>query len=235
MVLYYCRNLERDLLTLSPEESKHCIKVTHHAVGDAVLLTDGKGIMAKAIIAGYDKSGCMVRIEERIEDYGKRDFQFHLAVAPTKNRDRMDWMVEKSVEIGIEKITFIICKHSERQKIDLDRMERIAVAAMKQSLTSYLPEMTMMTFDNFIEAYGNGEGNKLIAWCGGGKEDEELAGANLSADNILLMIGPEGDFTPEEVAKANRCNFKNVKLGPKRLRTETAALYGCSVIASRRL
>jgi 16S rRNA (uracil1498-N3)-methyltransferase len=235
MELYYCPDLESEALALSPEESRHCIKVMHHSVGDSLFLTDGKGIIAEAIIMGYDKNNCFVHIVKKTWDKGKRLFTFHLAIAPTKNHDRMEWLTEKAIEIGVEKISFIICEHSERQKMDFPRIERIAVAAMKQSLTPCLPFMEIISFDNFLQQYGKQEGNKYIAWCLARGAAEELAKADLSSGNIILMIGPEGDFSPKEIEESGKYDFQEIKLGPKRLRTETAALYGCCIIAGRKL
>ena len=235
MELYYCPDLEFENIALAPEESRHCLKVMHHSVGDSLFLTNGKGIIAEASVIGYDKNNCFVHIVKRTLDKGKRAFAFHLAIAPTKNHDRMEWLTEKAIEIGVEKISFIICEHSERQKMDLARIERIAVAAMKQSLTLFLPSIELISFDDFLHQYGNQKGNKYIAWCLAGENAEELAKADLSSDNIILMIGPEGDFSIKEIEESGKYNFKEIKLGPKRLRTETAALYGCSIIAGRKL
>lgn len=235
MELYYCPLLESDTFALSPEESRHCIKVMHHVVGDSLLLTDGKGMIAEASVIGYDKSNCFVHIVNKRADTSKRSFTFHLAIAPTKNHDRMEWLTEKAVEIGIEKISFIICDHSERTKMDLTRIERIAIAAMKQSFTTNIPSLEVISFDNFLQQYGHQKGNKYIACCFAEDGAEELATADITSDNIILMIGPEGDFSSNEVTKSLKYDFLEVKLGPKRLRTETAALYGCSIIAARKL
>lgn len=235
MELYYCADLEPETIALSPEESRHCIKVMHHSIGDSLFLTDGKGVIAEAIVMGFDKSNCFVHVVKKTLDKGKRSFTFHLAIAPTKNHDRMEWLTEKVIEIGVEKISFIICEHSERTKMDLTRIERIAIAAMKQSLTPCLPSIEILSFDNFLQQYGDQEGNKYIAWCLAGGKTEELANTDLSSENIILMIGPEGDFSPKEVEESRKYDFREIKLGPKRLRTETAAIYGCSIIAARKL
>lgn len=235
MEYYYCPDLSSDHVSLSPDESKHCIKSMHHRAGDTIFLIDGQGCLAKAVIVAADKQLCHANIIKRTKEAGKREFCFHLAIAPTKNRDRIEWLVEKSIEIGIEKISLVVCDHSERARIDLQRLERVAIAAIKQSQTAYLPEIESLSFSDFLARYAPTEACKLIAWCQPGSDAEELARTDLSHDNIILLIGPEGDFSPAEVNEAKEHGFKEIRLGNKRLRTETAGLYGCCIIAGRRL
>lgn len=231
--LYYVPDISSDSFALPSDESKHIIKVLHHKTGDTVWVTDGKGNCAKGRIMSIDKQQCYLEIMERAEGIGKRNFVFHLAVSPTKNRDRMEWLVEKAVEIGVEKITFLLCGRSGRTRMDMDRMKRIAIAAMKQSQTSYLPEIELRRFHEFITSENPEEITKFIAWCDGDNSTEELAHTSLSPSYNLLMIGPEGDFSPEEIREARKYGFREISLGKKRLRTETAALYGCCIISGR--
>lgn len=230
---YFLENLEQDLISMGVEESKHLTKVLRKQIGDQLIFTDGKGTIAKAEIIDISKHECRVQIVERQYNVGKRDFSLHLAVAPTKNVDRMEWMVEKAVEIGVEKITFIICERSERKHIELGRMERIAIAALKQSSGTYLPEIKWVTFKEFLSSLNPSDTNefRFIAWCENFEITPNIKEFHLDHQNIILLIGPEGDFTIQEVEKSKQLNFKEVKLGNKILRTETAAVYGCCAIS----
>ena len=232
MQFFYQPDLSADLVTLSSEESKHCVKVLRKTCGDAIFLTDGKGTMVKAELVVADINSCTAQVVERHEDYGKRKGWFHLAVAPTKNPGRMEWLVEKAIEIGVEQISFIICDHSERERIDLKRLERIAISALKQSNTAWLPAMEVVAFDDLLKRYASSQCDKLMAWCDENNQSQ-LVDIQFSTNNILLLIGPEGDFSPREIEMARRQQFKEVKLGDRRLRTETAALYGCCVVAAK--
>ena len=235
MEYYYVQDLTAENILLSPEESQHCTKVKRHKVGDTIAVTDGQGCLAKAVIISIDKQHCALNVTDREYGIGQRDFTFHLAIAPTKNRDRIEWLMEKCVEIGIEKITLITTARSERSRVDLSRLERIAISAMKQSQTTYLPEIQSCSFEELISNTKDEQGERYIAWCETGVESKELAACPLSSSNIILMIGPEGDFSQEEVITAQAAGFQEVRLGPKRLRTETAGLYGCCVVAGSKV
>lgn len=232
MQFFYQPDLSADLVTLSSEESKHCVKVLRKTCGDAIFLTDGKGTMVKAELVTADSNNCTAQVVERHEEYGKRAKSLHLAVAPTKNPGRMEWLVEKAIEVGVEKISFIICDHSERERIDLKRLERIAISALKQSNTAWLPEMETLSFDALLAQYEAKACDKLMAWCDENNE-MQLADFQFKTNEILLLIGPEGDFSPREVELARQQHFTEVKLGDRRLRTETAALYGCCIVAAK--
>lgn len=230
MFVFYHPDIENDTITLSAEESRHCVKALRHRVGDKILLTDGRGVMAEAVLLAADMSACSVNIVKRTS-VPERRLRLHLAVAPTKNSDRMEWLVEKSVEIGVEKISFIICEHSERPKMDLARMQRIAVSALKQSQTTLLPFMEMIDFEEFQQKYANTVRYKYIAWC----DDEntvQLVNERVGEGELVLLIGPEGDFSSKEIDICKSLNYKEIKLGSRRLRTETAALYGCCAVAA---
>ena len=230
---YYLENLEQDLITMSSDESKHLTKVLRKKLGDQLIFTDGKGTIAKAEIIEISRHECRVQIIEREYNIGKRDFQLEIAVAPTKNSDRIEWMVEKAVEIGVEKITFIICERSERKHVEIGRMERIAIAALKQSSGTYLPEIKMVSFKEFLNSLNPSNINeiRLIAWCENFENTPHIKQFSLDYQKITLLIGPEGDFTHLEVEKAKKNQFQEVKLGNKILRTETAAVYGCCAIS----
>jgi 16S rRNA (uracil1498-N3)-methyltransferase len=218
---------------LNEEESNHCIRVSRLGLGNAVHLTDGKGTLFSATIVRAAPKACLLRIEERFDRWGERPYYLHLAVAPTKSPDRYEWMVEKVTEVGIDEITPIISTRSERKVFKTDRVERIAVSAMKQSLKAQLPLIHPATsFDAFIKRPFDGV--KMIAHCGAGERvalTEALASLHpktgeqeLPTPRYLILIGPEGDFSPDEVAKAEANGFQPIHLGTSRLRTETAGL-----------
>lgn len=230
---YFLENLETDLITFTGEESRHLLKVLRKKIGDQITFTDGKGTVAITELIEISKHECQVQVIERKMDVNKRHFEFHLAVAPTKNPDRMEWMVEKAVEIGVEKITFIVCERSERKYIDLNRMERIAIAALKQSSGTYLPEIQLFPFKDFILSSATSSPNscRCVAWCEHLNQTPLISEIKLDSDEILLMIGPEGDFSEKEVQLAKEHEYQEVRLGNKILRTETAAIYGACAIS----
>ncbi|MDL2308174.1 16S rRNA (uracil(1498)-N(3))-methyltransferase [Bacteroidales bacterium OttesenSCG-928-B11] len=233
MEYYYVPNLNDDIVTLSQEEARHCVRVIRHVAGDAIVMVDGKGLWARGTILATTKDRCQVQVDERKIVENHRVLSLHIAVSPTKNRERVEWFVEKAVEVGIEKITFLLCDHSERLRVDMQRMERIAISAMKQSQSATIPEMDVLAFDALIQGMRNWEGDKMIAWCDADDNSVELADKDLLKNDVLLLIGPEGDFSKREIELAKSENFTEVRLGPKRLRTETAAIYGCCVINSK--
>jgi len=227
---YYHPDLTQAVVTLSAEESEHCVRVLRHRTGDQVLLTDGKGKVGTATIVADNPKACMVDVSEVHEAHDKGRYRLHLAIAPTKNADRMEWLVEKCVEVGIETISFIRCDHSERRKINLERLKRIAVSALKQCQTSWLPPMEEIDFKDFIKKYQQIDADYYIAWCDN-DNTRQLADEVFEHRDVVLLIGPEGDFSPEEIQNARECNYVEIKLGNRRLRTETAGLYGCVAVA----
>ena len=231
---YYIENIDSDSITLSPEESKHIVRVMRKKVGDELQFTDGKGGRIRARISVAEKELCIAEVFER-ETCAKRPIGLHVAVAPTKNPDRMEWFVEKAVEVGVEKITFLQCEHSERKRIDLARIHRIAIAALKQSSALFLPELAFQTFDELLSCFDKNQTNGFIAYCEDDAQSSQFVKTQYLADEVLLIIGPEGDFSVDEVRKAKNVGIQPVKLGNKILRTETAALYGVCAFAMREL
>ena len=229
MQFFYHPDLSHPVFELLPDEAKHCVKALRKKAGDQIFVTDGQGRLAIAQIMEASVSHCAVQILKTEENYAVRPHSFHLAIAPTKNADRIEWLVEKSIEIGIEQISFLKCDHSERIKLDLDRLQRIAISAIKQSNTSLIPIMQFFDYKDFI-VNNNGEQERFIAWCDE-HNHEEFAQQKLQNKDVTLLIGPEGDFSPEEVALAEQNGYKAIKLGSRRLRTETAGLYGVCVYA----
>lgn len=233
MQFFYHPELNQKVFEMLPDEAKHCVKALRKSVGDEIYITDGKGRVAKAQILDANLSHCCVQIVDIEEDYGVRNCRFHLAIAPTKNADRIEWLVEKCVEIGIEEISFLKCEHSERTKIDLERLQRIAVSALKQSNTSWIPLMQIVDYEYFVNSIPS-DYDLYMAWCDEHNE-KQFASQSLTDRNVLLLVGPEGDFSTDEIALAREHGFCEVKLGSRRLRTETAGLYGAVVYAAAQL
>ena len=213
---------------LPEEEAGHCIRVLRLTEGDEILLTDGKGMFYKAAISRAHPKHCEVDILESWQQPALWNFQLHIAVAPTKNMDRMEWFAEKATEIGIDAITCLNCRFSERKEVKPARLEKILVSAMKQSQKATLPVLTGMTdFCTFVTQPF--DGRKFIAHCEEG-DKKLLKQLYQPGENALGLIGPEGDFSPEEIELALKNGFLPISLGESRLRTETAALVACHTI-----
>lgn len=210
------------------EESKHIIKVLRKSAGDTLHITNGKGWLFRAEVTVSDIKKCMVRIISKVFQE-KRSYRLHMAVAPTKMNDRYQWFLEKATEIGIDSITPIICKHSERKVIKTERLEKILQSAMKQSLHCYLPKLNEATsFKDFMNETFSGD--RFIAHC---EETEKISLKDVlqPEKDITILIGPEGDFSLKEIEQAIHHGFKPVTLGKTRLRTETAAIVACHSVA----
>ena len=234
---FFQENLTQDSFALSPEESKHITKSIRLKEGDIIWVTDGRGTLAKAALTNAFKDSCEVEIRERTFYDKSTAKQLHLAVAPTKNPDRMEWLVEKAVEIGVSQISFIICDRSERKHVDLNRLHRIAIAALKQSQGTWLPELQMLSFSQFISDNGALPADKFIAYCDDKAQALEISDVKLQHEHTVFLIGPEGDFTPQEVILAKENGVQQVSLGEKILRTETAGVLVCcwfSMVGSQR-
>lgn len=228
MNLFYTPDIKGDYYILSPEESKHCLRVLRMGAGDSLVLVDGQGGWYEGVIEDANVKGCGVRICRVQEHYGQRPFRVHLAIAPTKNMDRMEWMLEKCTEMGIEVITLLETAHSERKVVRMDRLEKVAVSAMKQSQKAYLPELRAVSvFRQFVSDCT--ERYKFIAHCHAG-EKKRLDEVYVPGEDALVLIGPEGDFSTEEVVFAQAHGFVPITLGVSRLRTETAGMVACHSI-----
>lgn len=213
---------------LPEEEARHCTRVLRLGEGAEIDLTDGKGSFYKAVIEQAHPKHCLVSITRAIPCVPSWPFYLHLAVAPTKNIDRMEWLAEKATEIGIDAITYLNCRFSERKELKTERLGKILVSAMKQSLKATLPRLTGMTdFKTFVGQPF--DGRKFIAHCAPG-EKPLLKHACLPRENALVLIGPEGDFSTDEIRMAEEAGFTAVSLGESRLRTETAALTACQTL-----
>ena len=215
-------------ITFSKEESKHIIKVLRKTQGDILHITNGKGWLFDVEINQADIKRCEAKILSKSLQ-SKRNFKLHMAVAPTKMNDRFEWFLEKATEIGIEEITPIICDHSERKVVKLDRFEKILQSATKQSLNCYLPKLNeAISFNEFIKQ--KFEGQLFIAHCENTNKIS-LRKAIKSGLDTTILIGPEGDFSVKEIEIATKNKFIPVTLGETRLRTETAAIVACHSIA----
>lgn len=225
MALFYVPDIA-ERWELSEEEATHCLRVLRLAVGDKLDITDGKGSLYKAEISSIQGKHCYVEAREVIEKPKNWRGNIHIAIAPTKNIDRIEWLAEKATEIGLDGLTFLNCRFSERKVVKTDRIERIVVSAMKQSLKYTKPVVgEMVDFKKFVTAPR--EGAKYIAHCYDDCERVLLKDVLREGEDATILIGPEGDFSPEEVELAVKNGFTPVSLGSSRLRTETAGLAAC--------
>lgn len=213
---------------LPEEEAAHAVRVLRLQAGDEVMLTDGEGCFYRAEITTATNKRCLVRVLETQPQAPLWSGHLHIAMAPTKNMDRTEWFAEKATEIGFDELTFLNCRFSERRVIKTERIAKILVSAMKQSLKARLPRLNEMTdFDRFMTQPFTGQ--KFIAHCYEG-EKPLLKDVVQHGEDALVLIGPEGDFSPEEVEKALANGFRPISLGRSRLRTETAALVACHIL-----
>lgn len=229
MIQFYAPEIETTLL-LPEGESAHCSRVLRKKEGDEIYVTDGKGNRFVCVISKSHPSKTELQIKEKIDLSEKRDYKLTLAVAPTKNSDRMEWMIEKSVEIGVDKIVLLKCQRSERKAQKSERLLKIMISAMKQSLSTFLPELVeMIDIKEFIQN-SNGDDRKFFGYCSESFPKKEFVKEIPAHKDIIVMIGPEGDFSPEEVDLAVKFGFEPVSFGEKRLRTETAGVFAvCAV------
>lgn len=224
MNLFYQPDIETR--QLSEEESRHAVKVLRLKRDDTIRITDGKGKFYDAQITETGKRHCQFEIL-KTDQQPARDFQIHIAIAPTKNADRIEWFVEKAIEIGVEKISFLLCQNSERKSINLERIEKIAVGAMKQSQQAWLPQLTeMKKFDEVVNEQAD---QKFIAVVDA-TNPKHLKKIATPSQKYLVLIGPEGDFRIDEIETALQKGFQKVSLGANRLRTETAGLAACHIL-----
>ncbi|MCR4765045.1 MAG: 16S rRNA (uracil(1498)-N(3))-methyltransferase [Bacteroidaceae bacterium] len=227
MHVFYTPDIDHSL-ELPEEEASHAVRVLRLQPGDEVMLTDGNGYFYRAEISVANKKQCLVNVLEKQYQEPLWKNHIHLAVAPTKNMDRMEWLAEKATEIGWDELTFLDCRYSERKVVKTERIEKILVSAIKQSLKARLPLLHGMTdFSEFVSRPFSGQ--KFIAHCYK-NERQELKDVLRPGDDAVVLIGPEGDFSEEEVAIALSHGFVPISLGPSRLRTETAALVACHTI-----
>lgn len=228
MHIFYLPEAAEGIVKLSEEESKHAIRVLRLNAGDPVVVTNGKGYFFDASLVVAHPKQALLSLQQPKPGPDHRPFRLHLAVAATKNADRMEWFVEKATEIGIDEISFILTAHSERKHVNAERMEKIAVSAMKQSLKSRLPIINpQKIFTEFLQ--NQFQDQAFIAWIDDNVKDL-LSTSYQSGMDCTILIGPEGDFAQEEVQAALNAGFRPVSLGNSRLRTETAAMVSVHTI-----
>ncbi len=216
------------IFILPEEESKHAIKVLRMQTGECIHLINGIGGLFEAEIVNPHPKHCELKINTAQLEYNKRNFSIHIAIAPTKMNERLEWFLEKATEIGIDEITPIICRYSERKEVKLARMEKVLVAAMKQSVKAYKPILNeASTFDQLLTRYSTAQ--KFIAHCYQDSK-QQLKDVCQKGKDVLILIGPEGDFSQEEIEKAFQAGFVPVSLGASRLRTETAGVVACHTV-----
>lgn len=231
MELFFSDNINNDIIILDLQESRHCTKVLRKSIGDAVNVVDGIGNFYKGEIVLISKNKCQIKINEILNNYGKKKYYIHVAISPIKNHERLEWFIEKSVEIGIDEISFIQCSRTLRKNIKLDRINRIAVTAMKQTLKAKLPKINEVeSFSSFLNR--TNEEMKFICHLEN-NERKNLFSFRESITNSLhscILIGPEGDFTLDEISLSKQHDFIPISLGDSRLRTETAGIVSCNLI-----
>ncbi|MDQ0641652.1 16S rRNA (uracil1498-N3)-methyltransferase [Pedobacter sp. W3I1] len=226
MHIFYTPDITQNTYTLNEEESKHCVRVLRLTIGSIVNLVDGKGGFYTAEITTDNPKKVSLSILKVETEFHKRNHYLHIAVAPTKNIDRIEWFLEKATELGIDEITPIITDRSERRIVKEDRLNKVITSAVKQSIKAYHPKLNdAISFDAFLKEPFDGD--KLIAHCIDNGEKQYISKLVAPHQKYLILIGPEGDFTPDEVNLALNKGFKALTLGDNRLRTETAALSVC--------
>ncbi|MBT3174642.1 MAG: 16S rRNA (uracil(1498)-N(3))-methyltransferase [Lentimicrobiaceae bacterium] len=229
MNLFYSSNINVPQTVLGVEESKHIIRVLRKTENDEILFTDGKGFFYECRITDANPKRCVIEVinkEEGMDIYGCK---LHIAIAPTKNITRLETFLEKATEIGIQDITPLICHQSERKEVKIERLQKIIISAMKQSLKSKLPKLNnAIKFEQFVK--NDFLGQKFIAYIDNGVK-MQLSDCMKPNEDTLILIGPEGDFSKEEVKLATSLGYIPVSLGKSRLRTETAGIVACHTVS----
>lgn len=231
MQLFYSPHINTSSLefTFDKNESRHIIRVLRKKLGDTVQITDGQGTLFDGKITLANDKRCTVDITGHTHFQKPWNYYLHIAIAPTKNSDRFEWFLEKATEIGIDEITPIICEHSERKVVKLERLEKIVQSASKQSLKYHFPKLnTPVLLKEFLKS--SFSGSLFMAHCQD-SEKQSLKSQLIRGENTTLLIGPEGDFSLREIETVLAHNFKPVSLGISRLRTETAGIVAVHSVA----
>lgn len=226
MQIFYAPDISGDTYTLDENESKHLIRVLRMVKGSDIRLIDGKGNLYEGVISIPDQKKCTILITAKIEDFERRYYRLHIAISPLKNPERFEWFIEKSVEIGVDVITPLICRNTERTGIKGVRINNLIVSAMKQSLKATQTVLNEpCNFNDFVNS--DSQGIKMIAHCDNSRIRQKISDVYSKNNTAVILIGPEGDFSSEEIDLAVSRNFMQVHLGRSRLRTETAGLAAC--------
>jgi len=225
---FYSDQIFNDTIVLSEDEANHALKVLRKHQGDNLIVVDGLGGWYRTVIDNENVKDCRLKIIDKKENYNKPDQYIHIAISPTKSHDRIEWFIEKSIEIGIQEISFISSHYSERNNVKFNRIKKRAISSMKQSLKAYIPKINdVIPFQTFIENCSNKE--KYIGYLGHSNREYLPSIANLGSDYCIL-IGPEGDFISAEVDFSLNHGFETISLGKSRLRTETAGIVACHIL-----
>jgi len=229
MQVFYAPDISGEKYVLDKNESKHIVRVLRMREGTPVNLIDGRGNLFEGVISDPDPSGCVIKVGLVTHEYEKKQYRLHIAISPLKNPERFEWFIEKAVEIGIDEITPLICKNTEKPGVKSDRINNIIISAMKQSLKAYSTVLneTKDFKDFIIEAH---KGKLMIAHCHDGYLRHNISEICSPGEGAVILIGPEGDFSEEEVNEAICKNYNQIQLGPSRLRTETAGVAACHSI-----
>ena len=239
MEIFWTEDIAGGICRLGEEESAHCVRVLRHRAGDRINIIEGHGTMYECTLVAYSPKGAEARIEQAHQDWGGHPYDLTMAVCPTKNIDRYEWFAEKATEFGVDRIVPVIGEHSERKILKQERMNRILLSATKQSLKASIPELSDTTsVREFIESTAGTEALKLIAYCFEDGQERtsirEVLEKN-EAKEVIVLIGPEGDFSREAADAAVAAGYVPVHIGESRLRTETAALASVSMVYYRNL
>lgn len=227
MNLFYLPGISDSQLQLDEAESQHVLKVLRYEIGDELQITDGKGGLYHCSIVSITGKICTLGVTRK-ELKPQPDYHIHIALAPTKSSDRTEWFIEKATEIGIQEISFIQTQNSERPRINIERMQRVSISALKQSGQVWLPEIHEL--NNFASILHAKAEQKFIAYVDKNKSTEHLINQAIKNKRYIVLIGPEGDFNPKEIQEALTSGFQSISLGINTLRTETAALVACHTL-----
>ena len=232
MELFFSDDIQDAQVRLDPEESAHCVRVLRHREGDEISVIDGRGTLYRCVLEIADARGAWARVLERTHGFGAHPYHLTMAVCPTKNLDRYEWFVEKATEIGVDGIAPVIGERSERKVLKTERLRRLALSAAKQSLKAAIPQIDEpRSVRDFIAAAPAGA-LKLICYCFDDVERVPITDVlrRQAQSSIIILIGPEGDFSSEEAALARENGWIPVSLGESRLRTETAAVVATTAV-----
>jgi 16S rRNA (uracil1498-N3)-methyltransferase len=229
MQVFYAPDISGEKYILDRNESKHIVRVLRMREGTTVNLIDGRGNLYKGIISNSDPAKCTIEIKSVVHDFEKRNYRLHIGISPLKNPERFEWFVEKAVEIGIDEITPLICRNTEKPGIKPERIRNLIISAMKQSLKAMEPHLNEpISCKDFLDKAH--QGKLMMAHCYSDVKRNRISDVYSRGENAVIMIGPEGDFTMEEIEKGLNRHFTPIHLGTSRLRTETAGTAACHSI-----
>jgi 16S rRNA (uracil1498-N3)-methyltransferase len=229
MQLFYIPDIKGNTCVMPESESRHCIRVLRMIRGDKINFVDGKGNLYKGIIDDADPSGCGISVSEITRNFEKRNYRLQIGISPIKNQERFEWFVEKSVEIGIDVITPVICRNTEKPGVKHERLNNIIISAMKQSIKAFMPVLNEpVTFSEFVSSERSGR--KMIAHCSQAFKRDKIDNVYEKGTDAVILIGPEGDFSDDELTFALDHEYQPVHFGSSRLRTETAGIAACHSI-----